>query len=81
MGESSKSAVKSLLEPITAISADGPETVIFTLNAGSADFPYLVSDYHLPIMPAKDGGAWTGTPELAPVRSCSRISRRAFRSS
>jgi peptide/nickel transport system substrate-binding protein len=56
MGTNSKSAAKPLLKAITDIKADGPETIIFTLNGGSADFPYLVSDYHLPIMPAKDGG-------------------------
>jgi peptide/nickel transport system substrate-binding protein len=56
MGEESKSAAKSVLEPIADIKADGPETVIFTLTSGSADFPYITSDYHLPIMPAKDGG-------------------------
>ena len=55
MGPDSKSAAKSLLEPITDIKADGPETVIFTLKDGNADFPYLVSDYHIPIMPTKDG--------------------------
>ena len=54
MGENSKSAAKSILDPITDIKADGKDTVIFTLNAGSADFPFLTSDYHLPIMPAKD---------------------------
>ncbi len=56
MGEGSKSAAKSLLEPIADLKADGPDTVIFTLKSGSADFPYITSDYHLPIMPAKDGG-------------------------
>jgi peptide/nickel transport system substrate-binding protein len=56
MGEESKSAAKSVLDPIAEIKADGPETVIFTLKSGSADFPYVTSDYHLPIMPAKDGG-------------------------
>lgn len=56
-GADTKSAAKSLLESITDIKADGPETVVFTLNAGNADFPYVVSDYHLPIMPAKDGKA------------------------
>jgi peptide/nickel transport system substrate-binding protein len=55
MGPQSKSAAKSLLEPITDIKADGPENVIFTLKDGSADFPYLVSDYHIPIMPTNDG--------------------------
>ena len=55
-GESSKSAVKSALSVVKDIQADGPDTVIFTLNSGSADFPYVTSDYHLPIYPAKDGG-------------------------
>jgi len=56
MGEGSKSAAKSVLDPIADIKADGPETVVFSLKSGSADFPYITSDYHLPIMPAKDGG-------------------------
>lgn len=55
MGEDSKSAAKSILTAITDIKADGPETIVFTLNAGNADFPYLTSDYHLPIMPSADG--------------------------
>ena len=55
-GENSKSPAKSPLSIVKDIVADGPETVVFTLNAGSADFPYITSDYHLPIYPAKDGG-------------------------
>lgn len=55
MGET-KSAAKSFLSNITDLKADGPETVVFTLSGGSADFPYITSDYHLPIMPAKEGG-------------------------
>lgn len=52
----SKSAAKPLLKDVTEIKADGADTVVFTLASGSADFPYLASDYHIPIMPAKDGG-------------------------
>jgi len=52
----SKSAAKPLFKDVTEIKADGPDTVVFTLASGSADFPYLASDYHIPIMPAKDGG-------------------------
>ncbi len=55
-GEDSKSAAKAILKPITGIKADGKDTVVVTLDAGNADFPYLVSDYHIAIMPAKDGG-------------------------
>jgi peptide/nickel transport system substrate-binding protein len=56
-GEESKSAAKSLLTDVTDVKADGKDTVIFTLKAGNADFPYISSDYHMPIMPAKDGKA------------------------
>jgi len=56
MGEASKSAAKSILQPITDIIADGDDTVVFTLSRSNADFPFLVSDFHLPIMPAKDNG-------------------------
>ncbi|HZT78872.1 MAG TPA: ABC transporter substrate-binding protein, partial [Gemmataceae bacterium] len=56
MGKDSKSAAKSLLQDVTDIKADGPDTVIFSLKAASADFPYIASDYHIPIMPAEAGG-------------------------
>ena len=51
--ESSKSAVKSALSIIKDVKADGPDTVVFELKSGSADFPYITSDYHLAIFPAK----------------------------
>jgi len=67
MGADSKSAVKSVLSSIADIKADDKRTVIFTLTGGSADFPYLTSDYHIPIMQAKadgtadwESGIWTG---------------------
>src|SRR4029077_4190048 len=56
MGKDSKSSAKSLLTDVTDIKTDGPETTIFTLSNGSADFLYIASDFHIPIMPAKDGG-------------------------
>ena len=64
--ERSKSAVQSELSAIADIKADGADKVIFTLKAANADFPYVTSDYHLPIFAAKDGkldfasGAGTG---------------------
>ncbi len=54
-GEESKSAVKGLLEPIVDLKADGKDTVVFTLREGNADWPFIMSDYHIPVMPAKDG--------------------------
>jgi peptide/nickel transport system substrate-binding protein len=56
MGQASKSAAKAVVQPITDIIADGDDAVVFTLARSNADFPYLVSDFHLPIMPAKDNG-------------------------
>ena len=53
--EDSKSAAKGLLTSITSIEADGDNRVIFELEAGNADFPYIVSDYHLMIMPSENG--------------------------
>ena len=55
-GEATKSAAKGIIEPVTDVKADGKDTVVFTLSGGSADFPFLVSDYHLGICPAKDDG-------------------------
>jgi peptide/nickel transport system substrate-binding protein len=52
--EDSKSAAKGLLTSITDIKKDGDNRVIFELSGGNADFPYIVSDYHLMIL-ASDG--------------------------
>ncbi len=56
MGDSSSSGAKSLLSQVDTIEADGPNSIAFNLKSGTADFPYLVADFHLSIMPAKDGG-------------------------
>jgi len=53
-GEGSTSAVKPFFDPVTDIRVDG-QNVVITLNAPNADFPYLMSDYHLPILAAADG--------------------------
>lgn len=54
-GKDSKSAAKPIVKAINTIKADGKDTVVFELSGGSADFPFLLSDYHLAILPAKDG--------------------------
>ena len=51
-GKDSKSAAKGIVDPIADIKKDGKYTVIFALNGGNADFPYIMSDYHLTISPA-----------------------------
>ena len=53
-GEATTSAVKSLLAPTTDVRADG-NTVVVTLEAPNADLPYLMTDYHIPVMPGIDG--------------------------
>lgn len=55
-GKDSKSAAKGIVDPIKDIKADGKHAVIFTLNGGNADFPYIMSDYHLTIVPAGTKG-------------------------
>jgi peptide/nickel transport system substrate-binding protein len=56
MKEDSESPMKSVLASVMEIKADGPDMVIFELDGGNADFPYLVSDYKAPIMPANADG-------------------------
>jgi len=53
-GDASTSAVKPFFDPVTDIKVDG-QNVVVTLNAANADFPYLMSDYHLPILPSAEG--------------------------
>jgi len=63
-GDASTSAVKSYFDPVTDIKADGGNVVV-TLNAPNADFPYLMSDYHLAIMPGTDGKIDVTSPDGA----------------
>ncbi|SDP38861.1 ABC transporter substrate-binding protein [Desulforhopalus singaporensis] len=56
-GENSKSGAKGLLSGIADIKKDGNDLIVFQLKSGNADFPYLLTDYHLNIAPAKDGKA------------------------
>lgn len=59
-GEEAKSGAKPLVDPIIDIKSDGKYVVVVILEGGNADFPFLLSDYHLPIMPASehDGIDW-----------------------
>lgn len=54
-GEDSTSDAKSVAESMGAITKDG-DTLVFTLESGNADFPYLLSDYHILIAAADDMG-------------------------
>ncbi len=53
-GEDSKSAAKPIVEAIKDMKIDGSNVVV-TLEAGNADFPFVLSDYHLAILPSADG--------------------------
>lgn len=55
-GEDSTSAAKSIVAAVEDVRADGKEIVVVELSGGSADFPFLLSDFHLSICPARDDG-------------------------
>ncbi len=50
--EGSKSAAQPLVDAIAEMTKTGDHQVQFVLKAGNADFPFLMSDYHLLIFPA-----------------------------
>jgi len=52
VAEDSKSAAKPIVAAITEMNKLGEHEVQFTLAAGNADFPYLLSDYHIVMYPA-----------------------------
>ncbi|WP_305987297.1 ABC transporter substrate-binding protein [Roseibium sp. MMSF_3544] len=54
-GENTTSAAAPLLAGVRDIRVDGSDVVVFELEAGNADFPAALSDYHIAIMPAVDG--------------------------
>lgn len=56
LGEDSKSAAKGILNGISEVKADGKHGVIVSLSGGDADFPFILSDYHLNICPSKGDG-------------------------
>ena len=58
-GEDNASAAAPLVAGIKDIRVDGPDTIVFELEAGNADFPAALSDYHIAILPADgDGIDW-----------------------
>lgn len=55
-GEDSTSGALAIVNQISEIEIEGEDRVIVKLSEGNADFPYLLSDYHLSIFPAREGG-------------------------
>jgi peptide/nickel transport system substrate-binding protein len=60
-GEGSKSAANGLLSPVKSVKADGANTVVFELETPNADFPFIISDYHISIRPEGDMTSGVGT--------------------
>ena len=54
--ENSKSAARGILGGIAEVSADGKHAVKVTLKGGDADFPFILSDYHLNVCPSNGDG-------------------------
>ncbi|MCZ4353045.1 ABC transporter substrate-binding protein [Roseovarius aestuarii] len=58
-GEDSTSVIGPLVKPIVDVRAEGDDTVVVDLDAGNADFPFTLTDYHMAILPATaDGIDW-----------------------
>ncbi len=55
-GEKSTSSVKPIVDPITAVEADGDYAVVITLKSGDADIPFKLSTFSFGMYPAKDDG-------------------------
>jgi peptide/nickel transport system substrate-binding protein len=61
-GEGSKSGAAGALTSVTDIKASDAHEITVTLDSGNADLPYLMSDYHLMIMPeGSDPNSGIGT--------------------
>ena len=56
LGEDSTSAAKGIVNGIQSVKADGKNTVVVGLSGGDADFPFILSDYHLGICPSNGDG-------------------------
>ena len=50
--EGAKSAAKPIVSAITDMKKVSDHEIVFTLAAGNADFPFLLSDYHILMYPA-----------------------------
>lgn len=55
-GEDTSSAAKALLATVTDIKAAGDHTIEVSLDQGFADLPWVMTDYHLVMLPAKEDG-------------------------
>ena len=67
-GENSTSAAKALLTTVTDIKAKGDHAIEIHLDQGFADLPWIMTDYHLVMLPANDDGSldWNNTNGAGP---------------
>jgi peptide/nickel transport system substrate-binding protein len=67
-GENSTSAAKALLTTVVDIRAKGEHAIEIELNQGFADLPWVMTDYHLVMLPANDDGSldWNKTIGAGP---------------
>jgi peptide/nickel transport system substrate-binding protein len=49
--EETKSVASGFVKPITDIKAEGKYVVVISLESGNADFPYIMCDHHMQIVP------------------------------
>ncbi len=56
LGEKSTSAAAGILTGVDSVKSDGKNTVVVNLKGGDADFPFILSDYHILICPSKGDG-------------------------
>ena len=56
-GEKSSSAASGILTGVDNVKADGPNKVVVNLKGGDADFPFILSDYHILICPSNGDGS------------------------
>ena len=56
LGADTNSGAKGIVAQVQEISADGKSQVVMKLEGVNADFPYLMTDYHLGICPANADG-------------------------
>ena len=50
-------SLKTFKQIVKDIKADGKNVFVIELDSGNADFPFIMTDYHLPVMPATDDGS------------------------
>ncbi|MCP4470033.1 MAG: ABC transporter substrate-binding protein [Gammaproteobacteria bacterium] len=57
IGEKSTSAAAGILTGVDNVKADGANTVVVSLKGGDADFPFILSDYHILVCPSNGDGS------------------------